>query len=92
MLFRSQISNPVPFKTDNQKDAYRLLYLEKLIPPHRANLKQDYTRFEQWALQDKQHKVIDAWINEKAKETFVRINPMFRRCHFRHQWLHGQEK
>ena len=87
-----QISNPVPFKTDNQKDAYRLLYLEKLVPPHKANLKQDYTRFEQWALQDKQQKTIDAWINEKAKDTFVRINPMFRRCRFRHQWLHGQQK
>jgi len=87
-----QISNPVPFKTDNQKDAYRLLYLEKRVPPHKANLKQDYTRVEKWALQDKQQKAIDTWINEKAKNTFVRINPIFQRCNFRHQWLHGQQK
>ncbi|GMT44969.1 MAG: peptidylprolyl isomerase [bacterium] len=87
-----QISNPVPFKTDDQKDAYRLLYLEKRVPPHKANLKQDYARVEKWALQDKQQKAIDTWINEKAKNTFVRINPVFRGCPFSHQWLHEQQK
>lgn len=87
-----KISNPVPFTTDNQKDAYRLLYLEKRIPPHKANLKQDYTRIEQWALQAKQHKTIDAWINRHAQETFVRIDPDYQQCHFRHSWLHQQKK
>ncbi len=87
-----EISNPVPFKTEDQKDAYRLLYLEKRIPPHKANLKQDYPRFEQWALQAKQRKTIDVWINNHAKETFVRIDPEYQKCHFRHTWLHGKKK
>ncbi len=87
-----EISNPVPFKTDKQKDAYRLLYLEKRIPPHKANLKQDYPRFEQWALQAKQRKTIDTWINQHAKNTFVRINPEYQHCHFRHTWLLGKKK
>ncbi|VAW27696.1 Survival protein SurA precursor (Peptidyl-prolyl cis-trans isomerase SurA) [hydrothermal vent metagenome] len=87
-----EISNPVPFKTENQKDAYRLLYIEKRIPPHRANLKQDYPRFEQWALQAKQRKAIDTWINNHAKNTFVRINSEYQKCHFRHNWIHGKKK
>jgi peptidyl-prolyl cis-trans isomerase SurA len=87
-----KISNPVPFKTDAGKDAYRLLYLEKRIPPHKANLKQDYPRIEQWALQAKQRKAIDTWINAHALETFVRINPEYQHCHFRHTWLHKQKK
>ncbi len=87
-----EISNPVPFKTKAGKDAYRLLYLEKRIPPHKANLKQDYPRFEQWALQAKQRKTVDAWINSHAKETYVRINPEYQKCHFRHTWLQGKKK
>ncbi len=87
-----KISNPVPFKTDEGKDAYRLLYLEKRIPPHKANLKQDYPRIEQWALQAKQRKAIDTWINAHALETFVRINPEYQQCHFRHTWLSGKKK
>jgi len=87
-----EISNPVPFKTEEQKDAYRLLYLEKRIPPHKANLKQDYPQIEQWALQDKQRKAIDDWINEKAQQTFIKIKPEFLGCHFRHTWLHSEKK
>ncbi len=87
-----KISNPVPFKTEDGKDAYRLLYLEKRIPPHKANLKQDYPRIEQWALQAKQRKTIDTWINSHALQTFVRINPEYAQCHFRHTWLRKQKK
>ncbi len=87
-----EISNPVPFKTEDGKDAYRLLYLEKRIPPHKANLKQDYPKIEQWALQDKQRKAIDKWIDEKALQTYIRIKPEYLSCHFRHTWLPGQKK
>ena len=82
-----QISNPVPFKTEEQKDAFRLLYLEKKIPPHRANLKEDYPKIEQWALQAKQRKAIDNWINDKAQSTYIKIIPEYTTCHFRHHWL-----
>ncbi len=85
-----QISNPVPFKTEEQKDAFRLLYLEKRIPPHRADLKQDYSRIEKWALQDKQRKAIDNWINDKAQNTYVKIIPAYRTCQFKHHWLHNE--
>lgn len=87
-----EISNPVPFKTEDGKDAYRLLYLEKRIPPHKANMHQDYPKIEQWALQAKQRKAIDNWINEKALQTYIRIKPEYLSCHFRHTWLPDQKK
>ncbi len=87
-----ELSNPVPFKTEDGKDAYRLLLLEKKIPPHKANLKQDYPKIEQWALQAKQRKAIDDWINEKAQQTYIRINPEYLTCHFRHHWLPAKKK
>ena len=82
-----ELSNPVPMKTEDQKDAYRLLLLKEKSKPHRANMREDYSRIQEWAMQDKQMKTIDTWINEKAKETYVRIIESYRTCQFKNDWL-----
>jgi peptidyl-prolyl cis-trans isomerase SurA len=81
-----EISNPVPMKTSEQKDAYRILKLLEKTQPHRANLKIDYPRIQDWALQDKQRKAIDKWINKKAKQTYVRVIEEYKSCKFNHDW------
>jgi len=83
---QGEISNAVPFKTDDQRDAYRILYLEKKIMPHRANLKTDYDKIEKWALMAKQQKAVDNWINEKAQNTYIRISKSYQNCDFKHHW------
>jgi peptidyl-prolyl cis-trans isomerase SurA len=84
---QGEISNAVPFKTDDNKDAFRILYLEKKIESHRANLKMDYNKIEKWALMDKQQKAIDNWINDKAQNTYIRINEAYHSCDFKHNWI-----
>ena len=37
-----EISTPVQFQTEENKDAYRILYLKNRTEPHKANLKDDY--------------------------------------------------
>ena len=81
-----EISNPVPMKTEEKKDAYRILLLKKKTPPHKANMHDDYIRIQQWALQDKQMRAIDKWIENKAKSTYVRIIDEYGRCNFDHSW------
>ncbi|MEJ2595200.1 MAG: peptidylprolyl isomerase [bacterium] len=80
------ISNPVPMKTEDQKDAYRILKLIKKTIPHRANLKDDYAQIQEWARNDKQYDVIVDWINEKLEETYVRIIDSYQGCIFDHNW------
>jgi len=82
-----EISNPVPMKTDKQKDAYRILYLKAKTKPHRANLEEDYPKIQQWALQQKQKKVIDEWVNEKSQNTYIKISDDFKQCSFHYNWL-----
>lgn len=84
---QGEISNAVPFKTSDNKEAYRILYLEKKIEPHRANLRMDYDKIENWALQSKQQKVINNWINDKAQRTYIRIDSSYRSCPFQHHWF-----
>jgi len=81
-----EISDPVPMKTEDQKDAYRLLLLKERTTPHRANMKEDYSRIQEWALQAKQRKVMDEWINEKARETYIRIIDEYKSCDFTNYW------
>jgi peptidyl-prolyl cis-trans isomerase SurA len=82
-----EVSSPVPMKTEDQKDAYRLLKLVEKTDPHKANLKDDYTRIQEWALQNKQMEVINDWINDRAKEIYIRIIPAYRTCEFRNTWI-----
>ena len=81
-----EISDPVPMKTEDQKDAYRLLLLKERTTPHRANMKEDYSRIQEWALQAKQRKIVDEWINKKARETYIRIIDEYKSCDFTNYW------
>jgi len=81
-----ELSNPVPMKTEDNKDAYRILLLKKKTKPHKANLKEDYSRIQEWALQQKKRETIDDWINSMAKETYVRIIEDYQNCVFAHEW------
>jgi len=87
-----EISNPVPMKTEKQQDAYRILYLKEKTSPHRANLKDDYPKIQEWALQKKQKEVIDQWVKEKSKNTYIRISDQYKSCQFNYDWLGSSSK
>ena len=81
-----EISNPVPLKTEEKEDAYQIVLLMKKTQPHKANLKQDYSKIMTWTEGKKKQKVIDEWINDKAKETYVKIIEQYKSCSFQHDW------
>ncbi len=82
-----EISNPVPMKTFDGKDAYRLLRLDKRTLPHRANLSEDYDRIQNWALEDKKMDIINEWVKNKIRKSYVRINDKYKDCDFQYGWL-----
>ncbi|MCK9447649.1 MAG: peptidylprolyl isomerase [Bacteroidales bacterium] len=86
----NDISEPVPMKTEDGKDAYRLLKLKVKTNPHQANLKDDYNRIQQWALQDKQQQAVDKWTIKKSKNAFISISENYKDCPFSFDWK-GQE-
>ena len=44
---------------------------EKLIAAHRADMKEDYDRIQNWALEAKQSRIIRKWIGENASKTVL---------------------
>jgi len=81
------ISQPVPMKTDDDKQAYRILYLKSRTEPHRANMKDDYDYIQNAALKLKQNKAIDEWIKKKAAKTYIHIDDEYKKCKLNYQWF-----
>lgn len=81
-----EVSQPVPTQTQENKKAYQILYLHKKTEPHRANLQDDYNTIQNWALEQKKSEKLQEWIEEKRKETYIKVNPPYEDCDFVSKW------
>lgn len=73
-----EFSNPVLFQDErSQEQAYRILYLKSQSEPHEANLNDDYDRIKKAALQQKEDKVLQDWLNKKIRETYVKVDNFY---------------
>ncbi len=81
-----EISGSLPYVTDDGTQAYRVLYLKLRTDPHKANMKDDYNKIQQWALNDKKGKVIGKWIETKSKTAYIRIGDRFKSCDMKYNW------
>jgi len=55
------ISHPIKYRTDDGKDAARILYFKTKLAPHQANLKDDWHRIQAAALAEKKDKLLEKW-------------------------------
>ncbi len=81
-----EVSASVPYVTEDGTQAYRILYLKSRTAPHTANLKDDYNKIQEWALENKKQKAITKWISMKSKTAYVRIGERFKDCEFQYEW------
>ncbi|MGN8226507.1 peptidylprolyl isomerase [Gracilimonas sp. BCB1] len=66
------ISEPKSFNLQSQnKKAYRIVRLDRQIPEHIANMKQDYERIKSIALQQKQYRIMQQWMKELRDDIYV---------------------
>lgn len=77
-----EVSKPVSYTTEDNRDAYRLLKLVKKTEPHRANIEEDYDKIYMMALNKKHQDVLDKWVVEHAKEAYIRIVDNYSDCDF----------
>jgi len=82
-----EFSKPVPMRSDEGKQAYRIVYLKSRTEPHTANLKEDYDKLQNMALQFKQNQEVEKWLNNKVKTTYINILDNSLKCDFKHKWV-----
>ena len=61
---------------------YKIIRLERTIPAHLANLKDDFQVILDLANNQRFEKVIEEFIAQKQKTTYIRIDPLFAECPF----------
>lgn len=86
-LERGQVSESKFFRKPDGKEGYRLVKLDDRIEPHKANIRDDYTKIQTFALNQKQGKVMKEWVEEKINESYVKINNDYFSCEFQNNWL-----
>ena len=68
-----QISEPKPFNPNNANagKAYRIVRLDRQIPEHVADFNIDYQRLRNIALQQKQSRVFQEWLQQLREEIYI---------------------
>ncbi|RZJ61448.1 MAG: peptidylprolyl isomerase [Hymenobacter sp.] len=74
------ITPPLPYRTDDGKDAMRILYLKSNIPPHQANLTDDYQKISQAALAQKKSRALDEWYDKNRNTVYLEVAPEYDSC------------
>jgi peptidyl-prolyl cis-trans isomerase SurA len=74
------IGRPTVYRTDDGKDAVRILYFKERQAPHQANLKDDWHRIHAAALAEKRDKMLNKWFEKARHDVFIKIDPAFDSC------------
>jgi peptidyl-prolyl cis-trans isomerase SurA len=74
------ISTPIQFRTDDGKNAVRILYYKKKHNPHFANMKDDFQKLSTYAIAQKKAKITDKWLAGAVKDVFINVIPEFQDC------------
>lgn len=82
-----QYSHPTEFVDERGKKGVRIVYLKTRTEPHRENLKDDYNRVAQRALEDKKNEVLEQWFNKKVVTYYILIDDEYKSCPEMARWL-----
>lgn len=87
-----EFSRPTPFNDERGKKGVRIAYLKTRTEPHRENMKDDYNRIAQRALELKKQEVLDKWFQNKIPNYYVLIDSDYNDCSTISTWLHYAAK
>ena len=66
------------------KEECVIVKLKSRINGHKATISEDYQSMKEIVLEKRREEVLDKWIREKQKHTYVRINENWKNCTFKY--------
>ena len=78
------ISKPFTMLTDKQKEVVAIVKLRARVEGHKANLADDYQALKSIVEARKKEELLNDWIIEKQRSTYVRISEGWRNCDFKY--------
>lgn len=82
-----EYSTPVEFTDERGKRGVRVVYIMSKTEPHRENLRDDYNRIAQRALEEKKNDVLERWFLDQMPKYYIRVDEEYRGCEQIKSWL-----
>ncbi len=82
-----QYSQPTEYIDERGRKGVRIVYLKTKTEPHRENLKDDYNRISQRALEEKKNELLEQWFKKKIITYYILIDDEFKSCPEMKKWM-----
>lgn len=83
-----EISDPFKTTDESNNEVFRIVRLDKVLPAHSANLKDDYQTLYDAALAKERANTFEVWVKNKIAITYIKISEEFKGCDFLQKgWL-----
>ena len=75
-----EYSAPTAFQDQQGKKGVRIVVLQSKTAPHRENLRDDYNKVSQRALDQKKEQAVEKWFKTRLPNYYVMVDPEFQNC------------
>jgi peptidyl-prolyl cis-trans isomerase SurA len=82
-----EYSQPMEYTDERGKKGIRIVYLKSKTEPHRENLKDDYNRVSQKAIEQKKEDALEKWFNNKINGYYIMIDDEYKTCPTLKKWV-----
>ena len=80
-------SEPTMRSEEDNSKSFAIYRLDRRIPAHKANIKEDYEIFKQAAESKLRQELTDKWIRKKLTYTSVELDEAYSNCKFTFPWI-----
>ncbi|MBC7890452.1 MAG: peptidylprolyl isomerase [Ferruginibacter sp.] len=81
-----QYSQPTEFTDEKGKKGVRIVYLMSRTEPHRENMRDDYNKIAQRALEEKKNEALEKWFNQKISSYYIMVDNEYKNCEEMKKW------
>ncbi len=85
-LKEGEMSEPFESRDKMGNVVLKVVYLERIIPPHKMSLEDDYALVQNLAKQAKERQVFDQWVEKKQKNMYIWIDNRYADCVFKYNF------
>lgn len=83
-----EVSQPFTMVNSKGKEVCAIVKLKNRIDGHKATITEDYQRLKSIVTAKRSEEKLQKWIVAKQKNTYVRVNPDWRKCDFKYPgWI-----
>ncbi len=81
-----EYSQPTEFTDERGKKGVRIVVIKSRTEPHRENLKDDYDKIAQKALEEKKNEALDKWFAKKIPSFYIKLSDEYKSCPELEKW------